>query len=175
MNPTIFVIFGITGDLAQRKLLPSLLSLYVKKLLPEKFAIIGVSRRLLSREEFRQFVRDEINIKFGQYREELSKIKEAIKFRHPNVSSVDVNNNEITFDKQGNPNNFHIVIRKVAVPQNRSQYKYIMWYVPFTEREDIDKPGMVHKKEGPLFDRSIDKTKLLDDIYEFFTKALLMN
>ena len=70
MNPTIFVIFGITGDLAQRKLLPSLLSLYVKKLLPEKFAIIGVSRRLLSREEFRQFVRDEINIKFGQYREE---------------------------------------------------------------------------------------------------------
>jgi hypothetical protein len=107
--------------------------------------------------------------------EELSKIKEAIKFRHPNVSSVDVNNNEITFDKQGNPNNFHIVIRKVAVPQNRSQYKYIMWYVPFTEREDIDKPGMVHKKEGPLFDRSIDKTKLLDDIYEFFTKALLMN
>jgi len=70
MNPTIFVIFGITGDLAQRKLLPSLLSLYVKKLLPEKFAIIGVSRRLLSREEFRQFVRDEINIKFGQYHEE---------------------------------------------------------------------------------------------------------
>lgn len=70
MNPTIFVIFGITGDLAQRKLLPSLLSLYVKKLLPEKFAIIGVSRRMLSREEFRQFIRDEINIKFGQYREE---------------------------------------------------------------------------------------------------------
>jgi glucose-6-phosphate 1-dehydrogenase len=70
MNPTIFVIFGITGDLAQRKLLPSLLSLYSKKLLPEKFAIIGVSRRMLSREEFRQFVRDEINIKFGQYREE---------------------------------------------------------------------------------------------------------
>lgn len=70
MTPTIFVIFGITGDLAQRKLLPSLLSLYTKKLLPEKFAIIGVSRRLLSREEFRQFIRDEINIKFGQYREE---------------------------------------------------------------------------------------------------------
>lgn len=70
MTPTIFVIFGITGDLASRKLLPSLLSLYTKKLLPEKFAIIGVSRRMLSREEFRQFVRDEINIKFGQYREE---------------------------------------------------------------------------------------------------------
>ncbi len=70
MSPTIFVIFGITGDLAQRKLLPALLSLYVNKKLPEKFAVVGVSRRLLSREEFRQFIRDEINIKFGQYREE---------------------------------------------------------------------------------------------------------
>lgn len=70
MTPTIFVIFGITGDLAQRKLLPALLSLYVHKKLPEKFAIVGVSRRLLSREEFRQFIRDEINIKFGQFREE---------------------------------------------------------------------------------------------------------
>ncbi len=70
MSPTIFVIFGITGDLAQRKLLPALLSLYVHKKLPEKFAIVGVSRRLLSREEFRQFIRDEINVKFGQYREE---------------------------------------------------------------------------------------------------------
>ncbi len=31
MNSTIFIIFGITGDLASRKLLPSLLNLYVTK------------------------------------------------------------------------------------------------------------------------------------------------
>lgn len=69
-TPTIFIIFGITGDLAQRKLLPALLSLYAKKLLPQRFSIVGFGRRDFQKEEFRQFVRDEINIKPGQYKEE---------------------------------------------------------------------------------------------------------
>lgn len=70
MHPTIFVIFGITGDLAHRKLLPALLSLYVKKLLPPRFSIIGFSRRSFSREEFREMIRSKINIAQGQFNEE---------------------------------------------------------------------------------------------------------
>lgn len=70
IHPTIFVIFGITGDLANRKLLPALLSLYVKKLLPPRFAIVGFSRRSFSREEFRELVRSKMNIQQGQFNEE---------------------------------------------------------------------------------------------------------
>jgi glucose-6-phosphate 1-dehydrogenase len=70
LHPTIFVIFGITGDLAHRKLLPALLSLYVKKLLPPRFAIIGFSRRQFSREEFRELIRSNLNIQQGQFNEE---------------------------------------------------------------------------------------------------------
>ncbi len=70
LYPTIFVIFGITGDLATRKLLPALLSLYSKKLLPKRFSIVGFSRRPFSREEFRDFIRSKINIRQGQFREE---------------------------------------------------------------------------------------------------------
>ncbi len=70
LHPTIFVIFGITGDLASRKLLPALLSLYTKKLLPSRFAIVGFSRRNFSREEFREYVRSRLNIKPGQFKEE---------------------------------------------------------------------------------------------------------
>lgn len=70
MHPTIFVIFGITGDLATRKLLPALLSLYAKKLLPQRFSIVGFSRRPFNREEFRDFLRGKLNIRFGQFREE---------------------------------------------------------------------------------------------------------
>lgn len=70
MTPTIFVILGITGDLAGRKLLPSLLSLYVKKELPNKFAIVGFSRRSFTREESRSFIREHMHVKPGQYREE---------------------------------------------------------------------------------------------------------
>ena len=42
--PTIFAIFGVTGDLAQKKIFPALMDLYIKDLLPKKFAIIGVAR-----------------------------------------------------------------------------------------------------------------------------------
>jgi glucose-6-phosphate 1-dehydrogenase len=70
IHPTIFIIFGITGDLASRKLLPALLALYTKKLLPPRFSVIGFSRRAFSREEFREFIRSRLNIKHGQFREE---------------------------------------------------------------------------------------------------------
>jgi glucose-6-phosphate 1-dehydrogenase len=70
LHPTIFVIFGITGDLASRKLIPALLELYSKRLLPHRFAIIGFSRRVFSREEFRDFIRTRMNVKLGQYHEE---------------------------------------------------------------------------------------------------------
>ncbi len=43
--PTIFVIFGVTGDLSQKKLIPSLYNLFTKGFLPKKFKIVGFSRR----------------------------------------------------------------------------------------------------------------------------------
>jgi glucose-6-phosphate 1-dehydrogenase len=47
-----------------------LLSLYSKRLLPQKFAIVGFSRRALSREEFREYIRNGLNIRLGQFKEE---------------------------------------------------------------------------------------------------------
>lgn len=70
LHPTIFVIFGITGDLAARKLIPALLNLYTKKLLPQRFSIIGFSRRPMARDEFREYIRERLNIRPGQFREE---------------------------------------------------------------------------------------------------------
>lgn len=48
LEPTALVIFGITGDLARKKLLPALAELENINLLPEKFEIIGLSRRDVS-------------------------------------------------------------------------------------------------------------------------------
>ena len=41
---TILFIFGGSGDLANRKLIPALYNLYLDNFLPEKFIIIGVGR-----------------------------------------------------------------------------------------------------------------------------------
>ncbi len=49
-NPTILVIFGASGDLTKKKLLPSLFHLRQAGLLPKQFAIVGVARRPLGNE-----------------------------------------------------------------------------------------------------------------------------
>jgi len=50
----ILVIFGASGDLAKRKLIPALFDLYRQGMLPETFAVLGVGRTELSDESFRE-------------------------------------------------------------------------------------------------------------------------
>jgi glucose-6-phosphate 1-dehydrogenase len=54
-NPTALTIFGATGDLARRKLLPALYNLAHEGALPERFAVLGVARGELTDEAFRAF------------------------------------------------------------------------------------------------------------------------
>jgi glucose-6-phosphate 1-dehydrogenase len=51
--PTTLVIFGATGDLARRKLLPALYNLAHDGALPERFHLIGVSRKEKAHEDYR--------------------------------------------------------------------------------------------------------------------------
>jgi glucose-6-phosphate 1-dehydrogenase len=53
VHPTTLVIFGATGDLAKRKLLPALYNLAHEGALPERFHLIGASRSEMSDEDFR--------------------------------------------------------------------------------------------------------------------------
>jgi glucose-6-phosphate 1-dehydrogenase len=60
-KPTaLIMIFGATGDLANRKLFPSLYQLFIKGKLSERFAVIGVARRSLTTEQFQENVKDSI-------------------------------------------------------------------------------------------------------------------
>jgi glucose-6-phosphate 1-dehydrogenase len=53
-DPCAFVIFGASGDLTKRKLLPALLNLRLHGLLSPDFCVVGVARRELSDEQFRE-------------------------------------------------------------------------------------------------------------------------
>ena len=48
------VIFGATGDLARRKLLPALVNLAGRGALPERFAVLGVGRTPMTDEAYRE-------------------------------------------------------------------------------------------------------------------------
>lgn len=59
-NTVLFTIFGGTGDLAKRKLYPSLFRLFKKGNLGTHFAVIGTARREWSDEYYRDIVRETI-------------------------------------------------------------------------------------------------------------------
>ena len=50
----LLVIFGASGDLTARKLVPALYNLYQRDFLPENFAVLGVSRTSYSDEAFQE-------------------------------------------------------------------------------------------------------------------------
>src|SRR5579875_4160971 len=60
VRSTALVIFGATGDLAHRKLLPALYNLAHEGALPEHFELIGVARRDKRDEDFAESVRESI-------------------------------------------------------------------------------------------------------------------
>ncbi len=49
----LLVIFGASGDLTGRKLLPALFELFIGDMLPEHFAILGAARTAFTDDEFR--------------------------------------------------------------------------------------------------------------------------
>src|SRR5215212_4540700 len=56
-GPCTLVLFGASGDLVKRKLIPALYNLVREKLLPEEFAVVGFARRDTSSQDFREQMR----------------------------------------------------------------------------------------------------------------------
>jgi glucose-6-phosphate 1-dehydrogenase len=82
VHPTTLVIFGATGDLAKRKLLPAIYNLAHEGALPERFNLIGVSRSDIPHEDYREMARESIS-KFSRREPDdqvLSKLLERVRY-----------------------------------------------------------------------------------------------
>jgi len=64
-EPCALVIFGASGDLTRRKLFPALYSLALRRLLPERFGVVGVARSEESDDEFRDRMKHAVQ-EFGR-------------------------------------------------------------------------------------------------------------
>jgi glucose-6-phosphate 1-dehydrogenase len=60
-EPCVMVIFGATGDLTHRKLLPALYDLALELPLPAGFSVVGFARRPYTDEQFREQALESIN------------------------------------------------------------------------------------------------------------------
>ena len=83
------VIFGASGDLTRRKLIPSLCSLYCKGRLPPNLRIVGLARHELTDAEFRQLLRDSIEQEdiVNPTAEEWADFSSRISYFHGDVTS----------------------------------------------------------------------------------------
>jgi glucose-6-phosphate 1-dehydrogenase len=63
--PCALVIFGASGDLTKRKLVPGLYALYAGGMLPPGFTVVGAARTAMSDEKFREEMRDSV-AEFGR-------------------------------------------------------------------------------------------------------------
>jgi glucose-6-phosphate 1-dehydrogenase len=66
MNVTSIILFGASGDLSKRKLIPALFNLFRKGRLPEKFHILGFSSSELDHQAFRERIRAGLR-QFAEY------------------------------------------------------------------------------------------------------------
>ena len=73
----VYVIFGASGDLTKRKLLPALFNLFVNKQLPNNFAVQGASRTKMDDQAFRDIIFKEVK-ELGEYKDE-SSLKDFLK------------------------------------------------------------------------------------------------
>ncbi len=60
-EPCVMVIFGATGDLTRRMLAPALYNLARQRLLPVNFSVVGIARRPMDEESFRQMLREAVD------------------------------------------------------------------------------------------------------------------
>jgi glucose-6-phosphate 1-dehydrogenase len=66
-EPCVIVIFGASGDLTHRKLVPSLYDLFRQGALPERTVVMGVSRTPMSDDEFRESLRPSVEEHAAQF------------------------------------------------------------------------------------------------------------
>src|SRR4051812_29688522 len=78
----ILVLFGATGDLARRKLLPGIFHLARVGLMPARFRVIGAARHSIGVEEFRELARQALDSSDRRTldREEWERFAESLRF-----------------------------------------------------------------------------------------------
>ncbi len=88
ISPQCLVIFGASGDLTHRKLVPALFELFNQRRLPSEFALLGCARRKWTNEEFRSKMEDALGstvannpIAWKQFSEGL--FYQSIDLQHP--------------------------------------------------------------------------------------------
>src|SRR5687767_7018018 len=91
-EPCAVVIFGASGDLAKRKLIPALYRLVQERLLPAEFAIIGLGRTAMTDDEYREKMKESV-VEFSEAKkvddEVWNSFAQGMKFLPSNIENAE--------------------------------------------------------------------------------------
>ncbi|HEX8359344.1 MAG TPA: glucose-6-phosphate dehydrogenase [Longimicrobium sp.] len=147
-QPLVLVIFGGTGDLARRKLIPAIFRLWQQRLLPEGFAVVGVAREQMDDEEYRRRMREGLaEFATAPTEEEWAQFGERLFF------------GSHVFDDEEGFERLKAQLKEVdlrfGIPSNRLFYYAVPPQVVDEISRDLGKAGMVCPPEYPCWTRAI--------------------
>lgn len=175
----VLVIFGASGDLTYRKLVPALFDLFAQYLLPEQSAILGVSRTNLSDEVFREKMKKGI-ISFANFGEEFKdRIDEflervyyqalntfeaddyaKLKTRLENINNEVGTNGNFLYYLSTPPSLYNVIPKNLAQHNLNRQGKSIGW-----RRIIIEKPFGYDLNSGKALNKDLLKYFHEDQLY----------
>ncbi len=144
LDGQILMIFGSNGDLSRRKLIPALFQLYIDKLLPEKFAVIGCGSVQKDSEQYRKDVKsflDEFSKK--QVTEHMDKVESFTEMIY--YKAVNNRNNE---DFEGLKNFAYSLRSQLGIPQNYIYYFSIPPFMYEVVASNLASWGMSKEEKG---------------------------
>lgn len=170
-HPTIIVIFGATGDLTWRKLVPAIYNLYLDKWIPEKFSMVGVGHGNMSENKFRQHLHegvDEFSRRGKSKKKEWDAFMQCLTYHKGEIMD---NSTYVSLDKR-----IKDLEKKWKAPANRIFYMAVppMYFEQIATK--ISKSGLAKNKElsrvviekpfGHDLDSAVKLNTLLHKLYD---------
>ncbi len=165
-EPFVFVIFGASGDLAQRKLIPALFKLYTKKMFDTKYNILAVGRRDISDQDFRHQIEESL-LNRGFRKDEVEKFVLNIDyFKIDLVHNIDYADLKQFLNAKYEKQNF--VYYFAIAPHLYCTVASKLYSTGLTKEDDGFKRVIIEKPFGHDLKSAID---LNNDLHEFFNES----
>lgn len=183
INSFIFNIFGGTGDLAKKKLLPALYNLYKKDLLPESFKVISIGRRDYTKNQYVNFLMEDT--KFSSRDKQLDDFLEKIAYfkmdfdDSSKYKELDLLNKELGSIINGDnrifyfatpPSYFEVISNNLSMfyKNNHKNHQMVL----------VEKPFGSDLKSAEYFNDKLEKAFDKNDIYRidhYLGKEMIQN
>lgn len=171
LSPTTIIIFGGTGDLAKRKLFPAFYNLFLDGKMPEQFHIAALGRRDKNSEEFREYVKENIQLfsrnkvtsedKWNEFQEKIVYIKNEIEVEESYVQLAGhLDAFDESYGKRGNRLYYLSIAPDFIEPISKNIKKTGLASLPDQDRIIVEKP-FGHDKES-----AIELNNLLSSTFE---------